>query len=209
MASELKRKANLADVLTLLRGWSDSEFAEAASGEFCEDLKTMIEGAISRALDPTTDASGLVERLNSHMGKQDVAVLLADCREAATHITTLTARVAEQDAEIARLTREIDAARAAGAAEWRDIGSAPMDGTWVLLGRWAVEEAGKEPVFRQSVGFWDERLTGTDDWDDDIGDVVYRGGWTDHTVASFTHEEYTELNPSVWMPLQSPPQSGA
>ena len=105
--------------------------------------------------------------------------------------------------------REIDAARAAGAAEWRDIGSAPMDGTWVLLGRWAVEEAGKEPVFRQSVGFWDERLTGTDDWDDDIGDVVYRGGWTDHTVASFTHEEYTELNPSVWMPLQSPPQSGA
>ena len=140
-------KANLNDVLTLLRGWSDSEFAEAASGEFCEDLKTMIEGAISRALDPTTDASGLVERLerqaiaaseaqrwlaeskslrqeSNHEGRTDLYMFAKPEQtlegQAATHITTLTARLSDKDAEIARLTREIDAARAAGAASMQE-----------------------------------------------------------------------------------------
>ena len=95
-------KANLNDVLTLLRGWSDSEFAEAASGEFCEDIKTMIEGAISRALDPTTDASGLVERLEamvSHDGKAIVCngrttkAMCDDIADAAMTRADLIARV--------------------------------------------------------------------------------------------------------------------
>lgn len=44
-------KATAEKVLALLRGWSDSEFATAASGEFGEDLKACLEGALSRALD--------------------------------------------------------------------------------------------------------------------------------------------------------------
>ena len=137
-------KANLNDVLTLLRGWSDSEFAEAASGEFCEDIKTMIEGAISRALDPTTDASGLVEDIRSLLrlmewaagqgfcnieGCADPDDMLLDLWDrydpakgqgdyspdalASLMATTLTARVAEQDAEIARLRELVETASGA------------------------------------------------------------------------------------------------
>ena len=45
--------------------------------------------------------ASLVERLNSHMGKQDVSVLLADCRQAATALEALAA-------ENAKLTRDRD-----------------------------------------------------------------------------------------------------
>lgn len=41
------------------------------------------------------DLAGLVERLESHMGRQEVAVLLADCRTAAATIQSLAARNAE------------------------------------------------------------------------------------------------------------------
>lgn len=38
-------------VSILLAGWSDSEFAVAASGEFGEDLKAKIEGELARKAD--------------------------------------------------------------------------------------------------------------------------------------------------------------
>jgi hypothetical protein len=44
-------KATAGTMLTLLQGWTDSEFASAASGEFCEDLKAMLEEALSRPND--------------------------------------------------------------------------------------------------------------------------------------------------------------
>jgi hypothetical protein len=43
----------------------------------------------------TEDVAGLVERLQSHMGMQDVPVLLADCREAAATIQSLQSMLAE------------------------------------------------------------------------------------------------------------------
>lgn len=46
-----QQKATVEDMLKLLRGWSDSDFANAASGEFCEDLKAKLEGALDRAID--------------------------------------------------------------------------------------------------------------------------------------------------------------
>lgn len=42
-----------------------------------------------------TDTSELVERLQSHMGQQDRAILLADCRAAADTIERLTRELAE------------------------------------------------------------------------------------------------------------------
>lgn len=38
-------------LLNTMRGWSDSQFASAATGEYCEDLKAKIEGVLSRILD--------------------------------------------------------------------------------------------------------------------------------------------------------------
>ncbi len=39
---------------------------------------------------PATEAAELVERLESHMGKQYISILLADCREAAALIRSLS-----------------------------------------------------------------------------------------------------------------------
>lgn len=50
-----------------------------------------------------TDHSALIERLDSHMGKADISEVLADCRKAAAALRDLT--------------------------EWRDIATAPKDGT--------------------------------------------------------------------------------
>ena len=36
---------------TTLTSWSDSEFAVAASGEFAEDLKSLIEGTLAKQTD--------------------------------------------------------------------------------------------------------------------------------------------------------------
>ncbi len=59
------------------------------------------------------ETKGLVERLESHMGRQDVPVLLADCRQAAATITRLTA---ERDEARARAERaEARTERAEGA----------------------------------------------------------------------------------------------
>lgn len=52
----------------------------------------------------TPENKGLVERLESHMGQQDVPVLLHDCREAA-------ARIRELEAEVERLALDEAAMR--------------------------------------------------------------------------------------------------
>ena len=52
---------------------------------------------------PAPEYAGLVERLESHMFKQDVAILLADCREAATALTYLSERNKALEAEVERL----------------------------------------------------------------------------------------------------------
>lgn len=48
------------ELLGFLRSWSDSEFANAASGEFCEDLKGRIEGSLSNLLDRLRSRDGAV-----------------------------------------------------------------------------------------------------------------------------------------------------
>lgn len=53
-ARGLGSKLTIEQVAGLLSGWSDSEFAVAASGEFGEDLKAAIEGALGRAQDTIT-----------------------------------------------------------------------------------------------------------------------------------------------------------
>lgn len=62
-----------------------------------QQVKDQAEAAVAAyisALLPE-DAAGLVERLESHMGKQDIPVLLADCRQAASLIQSQAARIAE------------------------------------------------------------------------------------------------------------------
>jgi len=97
----------LEDVYSLLTKMSDSEFANAASGEFCEDLKAMIEGAIGRTADR-------IEALQAQLKT------VLD-REAETH-RRHDAKVETQAAEIEQLREEInrtyDKAYWAGVEEW-------------------------------------------------------------------------------------------
>lgn len=71
---------------------------------------------------------------------------------------------------------------------WRDIESAPKDGTRVLLA---------EPIeggFEMSVGWWRPYINDSSD-----------AGWMDGTVQSWAYEENTILHPTHWQPLPSPP----
>lgn len=56
------------------------------------------------------DAAGLVERMESHMGKQDIPVLLADCRQAASLIQSQAARIATLEAGLRPFAQRCDEA---------------------------------------------------------------------------------------------------
>lgn len=86
---------------------------------------------------------------------------------------------------------------------WRDIGTAPTDGTQVLLTWRAVVKAEEGPVSFITVGWWQEDFEA--EWSEDIGNTIYRGTWTDGRVASWGYEEVRELSPTHWRPLPPPP----
>ena len=56
-------KATNEELRGLLSGWSDSEFAVAASGEFTEDLKSVIEGVLARDADLIGDLLAALKAL--------------------------------------------------------------------------------------------------------------------------------------------------
>jgi hypothetical protein len=87
---------------------------------------------------------------------------------------------------------------------WQDIETAPHDGTRILLGAKRVELAGASSVWRSSVGWWDANFEYL--YDEILDDAPHRGAWTDGTVASWWYEALTELNPTHWQPLPSPPE---
>lgn len=69
------KKVTAEQMLTVLRSWSDSEFSTAASGEFCEDLKGCLEGALARAQD---EVARLLVRIKELEGpKEDPDLVLA------------------------------------------------------------------------------------------------------------------------------------
>jgi hypothetical protein len=84
---------------------------------------------------------------------------------------------------------------------WQPIGTAPKDGTPILL----ASPVGNET--RISVGFWDAEFALG--WDEAAERSSWRSAWTDGTVASFSYEEYTELHPTHWRPLPDPPALAA
>jgi hypothetical protein len=56
---------------TMLVSWSDSEFALAASGEFAEDLKALIEGTLAKQADRLKALTAENEKLRERMSALD------------------------------------------------------------------------------------------------------------------------------------------
>ena len=84
--------------------------------------------------------------------------------------------------------------------KWRPIETAPKDGTWILA---FVPATQRTHSLQWDVEFEFECYDGSED---DGGNAVYRGAWTDHAVASFGYEETKEYTPTHWMPLPEPPR---
>lgn len=76
---------------------------------------------------------------------------------------------------------------------WRPIDTAPKDGTRILY--YDIEGI----VY---AGCWDAKFAYVET---KRGKPKHRGAWTDHGVASFGYEEYTEQSPIGWMPLPATP----
>lgn len=80
---------------------------------------------------------------------------------------------------------------------WRDISTAPKDGTPILIGwidgnGWTERRAWWVDAF-ECVGFARSQ------------NPKWRGAWSDNAVASFGMEEVHEYQPTHWMPLPPPP----
>lgn len=86
------------------------------------------------------------------------------------------------------------------AAAWRDIDTAPKDGTWVLL---------YDPMANSLIytGTWDAKFDSN--WNYESDNLEYKGAWTSYQAQSFGHEEYATLQPTHWMPLPDPPNVSA
>jgi len=96
------------------------------------------------------------------------------------------------------LTRREEAARAAGAADWRSMDSAPRDGTDIDV--WVEGE-------------FPRRLTNVSWREPSDSEWWVHGGDTIETPDATWHDVFGPLGqddqPTAWMPLPSPPQSGA
>lgn len=118
---------------------------------------------------PAPDVAVVVERLESHMGKQDVGVLLADCRIAATLLTTLSA-------ENARLVEAKNGARAIS-TDRETLGRFVRE-AWV---RWAQTQPSPKPTWLVP---YDDLSEPDKEADRQIGEAVAR--WTlIHDAANF------------------------
>lgn len=85
---------------------------------------------------------------------------------------------------------------------WQDISTAPKDGTKFLGATFRADLA--EPRWIISTMWWDDTFEDTG-WDEEKGDLVYRGAWSAGRVGSWNYEEYAEEQPTRWMPLPAPP----
>lgn len=79
---------------------------------------------------------------------------------------------------------------------WRDIATAPQDGTWILL---------YDPMTSALIytGCYDARFDSK--WNEEADDLEYIGAWTNYHVESFGFEELHVLHPTHWMPLPPEP----
>lgn len=84
-----------------------------------------------------------------------------------------------------------------GEMRWRDMESAPKDGTDVLV---FVPETGRWHSCR-----WDREFDTTYDPDDEDAIPRHVGAWTDDAILSFSYEELKSYEPTAWMPLPAPP----
>ena len=65
----------------------------------------------TRPLPQPSELVDLIERLESHMGKQDPQILLADCREAASELRAQSAQIAKLQADGDKLAGAANALR--------------------------------------------------------------------------------------------------
>lgn len=94
------------------------------------------------------------------------------------------------------------------AAEWRDIESAPRDGTDIILGAWGQTFRGEPVPDRVTVGHW----TSEEECRRQIGDC---GGecrcpeydYDEPTWISWDGGFTAENPPNGWQPLPSPPET--
>lgn len=63
----------------------------------------------TRPLPQPSELVDLIERLESHMGKQDPQILLADCREAASELRAQSAQIAKLQADGDKLAGALEA----------------------------------------------------------------------------------------------------
>lgn len=81
-------------------------------------------------------------------------------------------------------------------SEWRQIESAPKDGTRVIL----------FGAFGVSPGYWDANFNGEMAYNADIDDYESIGAWTNGQVENWGYEHEQQLNePTHWIPLPAPP----
>lgn len=81
---------------------------------------------------------------------------------------------------------------------WRDISTAPKDGTGVLIA-WLDRDG----EWQTRLAWWEREFQIADVDDDD--NTVWKSAWTDNRVQSFGYEEIWEYDPTHWMPLPDPP----
>lgn len=81
--------------------------------------------------------------------------------------------------------------------QWRDIETAPKDGTRILL---------FDPAIGPTVisGWWDKSFEIK--YDEEKDETFEVGAWTDGCVVSFGYEETASYSPTHWQPLPEAPQ---
>lgn len=105
----------------------------------------------TRPLPQPSELVDLIERLESHMGKQDPQILLADCREAALELRAQSAQIAKLQADGNKLAGALEMAvqLAEVASDW-NLSEVEIDGE--MVGIYALQAS-----FRQALTEWKDR----------------------------------------------------